>query len=113
MLLIERGQEVGGGDTAQWWALWLTSSIISDLPTAAGHCTCSAETKIEITEWLDDAPYPRALVAERPEAGNATIQRAQGILKQMAEFTQQAHEMGYRINPLDSEAVAAASIWRS
>ena len=25
----------------------------------------------------------------------------------MAEFTQQAHEMGYRINPLDSEAGAA------
>lgn len=108
VVLIERGQEVGGGDTRAM--VGTMAHILDHQRFADGRWALHVlgRNRIEITEWLDDAPYPRALVAERPEEPEgATLERAQGILKQMAEFTQQAHEMGYRINPLDSEAGAA------
>ena len=108
VVLIERGQEVGGGDIRSMVGTMAGIIDHQHLPDGRWLLHVVGRNKIEVTEWLKDSPYPRALVTELPEqAGNATIQRAQGVLKRMADFTRQAHEMGYRINPVESTAVAA------
>tara|TARA_Y100001970_G_scaffold179520_2_gene218533 strand:+ start:18949 stop:19614 length:666 start_codon:yes stop_codon:yes gene_type:complete len=108
VVLIERGHEVGGGDSRSM--VGTMASIIDHQRFADGRRALHVlgRNRVEIAEWLTDAPYPRALVRDLvDESGGATLERAEGVLKRMAEFTERANEMGYRINPLDSEAVAA------
>jgi len=63
VVLIERGQEVGGGEQRFGFG---TVAQILQLEAAEGFVAVLAqgERRIEITEWLDEAPYPRARVRE-------------------------------------------------
>ncbi len=63
VVLIERGQEVGGGE--QRFAIG-TVAQIAQLGTDEGFVGVIAEgeRRIEVVEWLDDAVYPRATVRE-------------------------------------------------
>jgi Lon protease-like protein len=63
VVLIERGQEVGGGE--QRFGFGTVAQIVQ-LEAAEGFVALLAqgERRIEITEWLDEAPYPRARVRE-------------------------------------------------
>ena len=68
VVLIERGQEVGGGDIRSMVAI--AASLIINICLTALVTMWWAETNW-VTEWLKDSPYPRALVTELPEqAGN-------------------------------------------
>lgn len=64
--LIERGQEVGGGEQRFTVA---TVAQITQLDTAEGFVVLVAEggRRIEVDEWLEDDPYPRATVHVLPE----------------------------------------------
>ena len=66
IVLIERGQEVGGGE--QRFTVG-TLATIQQLEGAEGFVALVAEggDRFEITEWLDDAPYPRASVRALPD----------------------------------------------
>jgi Lon protease-like protein len=66
VVLIERGQEVGGGDVRVTTG---TLARVSDLDTAGEVVLMIAQgaARIEVEEWGDDDPYPRALVRELPE----------------------------------------------
>ena len=61
IVLIERGQEVGGGE--QRFTVGTLATILQ-LEGAEGFVALVAEggDRFEITEWLDEAPYPRASV---------------------------------------------------
>ena len=65
VVLIERGQEVGGGekrfDTG-------TIAQVAEMKVADGHLALLGEgtRRIEVVEWLGEDPYPRALVRELP-----------------------------------------------
>jgi Lon protease-like protein len=63
VVLIERGQEVGGGE--QRFGFGTVAQIVQ-LEAAEGFVALLAqgERRIEITEWLDEAPYPRARVRD-------------------------------------------------
>lgn len=65
VVLIERGQEVGGGE--QRFDLG-TVAQIADVKGADGHLALLGEgtRRIEVVEWLADAPYPRARVRDLP-----------------------------------------------
>ncbi|MGV8884576.1 MAG: LON peptidase substrate-binding domain-containing protein [Microbacteriaceae bacterium] len=65
-VLIERGQEVGGGEMR--FTIGTVATILQ-LEGADGFVALVAEggERFEITEWLDDAPYPRADVRELPD----------------------------------------------
>ncbi len=60
--LIERGSEVGGGD--------VRTRVATTLRVVASQCLDDGKTlmmvegveRVEVSEWLDDAPYPRARV---------------------------------------------------
>ncbi|MFD1720248.1 LON peptidase substrate-binding domain-containing protein [Amnibacterium endophyticum] len=64
--LIERGSEVGGGDVR---AAIGTIARVGQLDSAgqAVLMIAQGDRRIRITEWLDDAPYPRAVVEDLPE----------------------------------------------
>jgi len=66
VVLIERGQEVGGGE--QRFSVG-TVARIAELEGAEGFVALVAEgaTRFVVEEWLDDAPYPRARVRELPD----------------------------------------------
>lgn len=65
VVLIERGQEVGGGEKRFGVG---TVAQIADVKIADGHLALLAEgtRRIEVVEWLDEDPYPRAKVRELP-----------------------------------------------
>lgn len=64
--LIERGQEVGGGE--QRFGVG-TVAQITQMDTAEGSVVLVAEgeRRIRVIEWLEDDPYPRATVETLPE----------------------------------------------
>ena len=66
VVLIERGQEVGGGEKR-----FSTGTVarIVELETAEGFIGLLAEgvTRIEVTDWLVDDPHPAADVRALPE----------------------------------------------
>jgi uncharacterized protein len=66
VVLIERGQEVGGGDLR-----FPIGTIAEVQRITAGegfvNLTARGTERIEVVEWLEDAPYPRAEVAALPE----------------------------------------------
>jgi uncharacterized protein len=66
VVLIERGQEVGGGDVRVATG---TLARVSDLDTADEAVLMIAQgaARFEVREWLTDDPYPKALVQELPE----------------------------------------------
>lgn len=66
VVLIERGQEVGGGDVRVGIG---TLARVSDLDTADEAVLMIAQgaARFEVREWLPDDPYPKALVQELPD----------------------------------------------
>jgi Lon protease-like protein len=66
VVLIERGQEVGGGEHRFDVG---TVARIAQLESAEGFIAVVAEgtRRFRVVEWLPDDPYPRALVSELEE----------------------------------------------
>ncbi len=62
VVLIERGQEVGGGDIRR--GLGTIARVVRIAPTVQGTLSVLAVgvARLEVVGWLDDAPYPRAEV---------------------------------------------------
>ena len=65
-VLIERGQEVGGGERRFGFG---TTAEILNLETAEGFIGLSAlgRSRIEILDWNADEPYPNATIREVPD----------------------------------------------
>jgi Lon protease-like protein len=98
IVLIERGQEVGGGEHR--FAVG-TIAQIAQLETtdAAVGLVAQGGKRIEIVEWLADDPYPRATVRELDDliwddALEPLWQRAEQIIRSTlamaSEFSDQA-----------------------
>lgn len=66
VVLIERGQEVGGGDARVEVG---TVAQVAQLDTVddAVLLVARGDRRFRITRWLDDDPYPRAEYEELPE----------------------------------------------
>lgn len=65
VVLIERGQEVGGGEKRFDIG---TIAQVAELKVADGYLALLGEgtRRIEVVEWLAEDPYPRARVRELP-----------------------------------------------
>lgn len=66
VVLIERGSEVGGGDGRFRIG---TMARVEQLVRGDDHLRLLARggRRFEVVEWLDDDPYPRAVVQDLPE----------------------------------------------
>ena len=65
--LIERGSEVGGGDVRS--AVGCMAHILEGQQTDDGRWALLSvgDRRVRITEWLDDDPYPMAIVEDWPD----------------------------------------------
>jgi Lon protease-like protein len=68
IVLIERGFEVGGGD--QRFAIGTLVEVLEVADLEGGHraIVVAGIDRIEVVRWLDDDPYPQAIVAPVIEA---------------------------------------------
>ena len=75
VVLIERGSEVGGGDVRAMAGC--TARVVEARRAEDGRWALLATgvARIRVDEWLDDDPYPRALVEDWPD-GDATVSPA-------------------------------------
>ncbi|MEC5175491.1 Lon protease-like protein [Cryobacterium sp. MP_M5] len=66
VVLIERGQEVGGGEHRFRYG---TVAQVTQLAASDGFVGVLAqgERRVEVLEWLDEDPYPEALIRDIPE----------------------------------------------
>lgn len=60
--LIERGSEVGGGDTRFDVACVARIARADELPDGRWMLVAEGVEKVDVVEWLVDAPYPKAKV---------------------------------------------------
>jgi Lon protease-like protein len=71
VVLIERGHEVGGGDVRTDVGTLARITEVAELPDGRFLLATFGMRRIRIERWLDDAPYPRAEIAEfrQPPSG--------------------------------------------
>jgi len=69
VVLIERGMEVGGGDSR--FAVGTAAHLAEEMELPDGQWLIAARgtRRIRVQTWLPDDPYPLALVQTLPEAG--------------------------------------------
>lgn len=113
VVLIERGQEVGGSDHRFGVG---TIAQVSELEGAEGFVAVIAhgDRRFEVVDWLEDDPYPRAVIRELPDLEWAEDLlplrgRAEHVVRRAlalaSEFTDQSWSA---IVELDDDPVAAA-----
>lgn len=67
VVLIERGSEVGGGDVRFDVGTIARIAESAELPDGRMALVAVGEERLRVARWLDDDPYPRALVTPLPE----------------------------------------------
>ncbi|KUI23760.1 ATP-dependent protease [Mycobacterium sp. GA-2829] len=76
VVLIEAGREVGGGDRRS--SVGALARVVDHANLGVGRfrLNCVMGERIRITEWLDDAPYPRADVEVWPDEPGPPVEPA-------------------------------------
>lgn len=103
-VLIERGSEVGGGDTR--FDVGTIARVAGETDLADGHRLILAmgTGRIDVLEWLPDDPYPRAIVQEREEAAvpdtDLSVDRVKQSLQRLFALMSEA---GYDVGTVELE----------
>ena len=71
VVLIERGSEVGGGDTRTHAGTVATIIDAQEFPDGRWSLLAGGTRRIQVSRWLTDDPYPRAEVQDWPDAGQS------------------------------------------
>lgn len=86
VVLIERGREVGGGDTR--FGVGTVAHIVeaAEYPDGRWGLLCVGTRRVRIRTWLPDDPYPLALVEDLPErplgrGGEEALARAERVVR--------------------------------
>jgi Lon protease-like protein len=99
VVLIERGSEVGGGDVRSDFG---TLAVIEDSQKFADgtwSLLAAGTRRLRIVEWLEDSPYPRAIVAgwdERIAPFDASL-HVQGCAEQLFAYLQRVTPEGSNV----------------
>ncbi len=107
VVLIERGQEVGGGDVRA--SVGCLADIIQHegFPDGRSNVVVLGTSRINIKEWKSDDPYPTALVTEIVDTSSEeSLGRALEVLRRLRMFLEAAQKRGYRVPPIDEKALA-------
>lgn len=67
VVLIERGSEVGGGETRHRVGTCAEIDVLRRDPSGGGTLTATGTDRFRVIDWLPDDPYPRARVVPLPE----------------------------------------------
>ncbi|MBW3664059.1 MAG: LON peptidase substrate-binding domain-containing protein [Actinobacteria bacterium] len=93
-VLIERGHEVGGGDTRFTHGTLVRTLDAEELPDGRWVVAAVGVQRLRVLEWLDDDPYPRAeieLLEDRPAASEEAdrVPQLQARLEQVLDLHRQ------------------------
>ena len=82
VVLIERGWEVGGGDVRSDVATRVEVLQAEQVPDGRWAVVGAGVERLTVIEWLDDDPFPRALVAprDRVDDGGAPLGELEDLL---------------------------------
>ncbi len=112
VVLIERGFEVGGGDTR--FSVGTVARIVHVVEVADGPLGVFAvgQRKIEVVQWLPDDPYPLALVEvveEEADGDPVTVDRVRGSLQRLLGLYSElgADVAGISLELVDDPGVAS------
>ncbi|HZU72565.1 MAG TPA: LON peptidase substrate-binding domain-containing protein [Acidimicrobiales bacterium] len=99
VVLIERGHEVGGGDTR--FGLGTVARIVAEAraPDRSWLLQTTGAGRVEVVTWLPDDPYPLALVRPRPEPGPPSPDRLAGAERTVRRSLALAVEAGLKVPP--------------
>jgi uncharacterized protein len=85
VVLISRGSEVGGGDQRVGVGTVARIANVAELEDGRLLVVATGVRRIRVEQWLDDDPYPRAVVEELPERPGAAGVAALGDVLASAE----------------------------
>ena len=97
VVLIERGAEVGGGDTRFAVATVARITGAAEFPDGRWALVCVGTRRVRVVAWLPDDPYPLALVEPLPDppmgeealealsAADQAVRRALVLAAELAE----------------------------
>ena len=94
VVLIARGSEVGGGDERLSVGTVARIEQASELPDGRFVLLASAADRIGVDTWLEDDPYPRAVVGPRPSGGAVDPERLDTALRAVRRTLALAAELG-------------------
>jgi Lon protease-like protein len=103
VVLIAAGREVGGGDERLDVGAMAHIVNCEDLGDGRYLLECEMRERIRVTEWLDDAPYPKAAVEPWPDEQGATVTGEDiGVIEDrlMEVFERIASSQGAQLPPL-------------
>ena len=105
VVLIERGSEVGGGDVRS--DVGSVARILRVQPIDQGRVVLVAGgvRRIAVERWLDDDPYPRAVVRDWPDTdpSDDLAAVAAEAIRRSRRCLALAGELGERTEPLPDE----------
>ena len=106
--LIERGQEVGGGDVRTDVACLARIAEYEEFEDGRWALIAVGAARVVVDEWLEDDPYPRALVSSWADEDQLLEpdRRAQ-VVKRVTRVMAMAAEAGYQVPRLELEAATA------
>lgn len=113
VVLIERGNEVGGGDARFDVGVAARIERVASLGNGQLMVAARGEARIRVEEWLEDEPYPQARVRYLPDPAGvgAGSPAPRGLLREFGRGLALFSELGVataRVDPLPDEPMAAA-----
>ena len=99
--LIERGSEVGGGDSRFDTACVARIVEAVSLPDGRWALGTVGARRVRVDEWLDDDPYPRAEVTPWPDppAGPEAAEAREPLLAATRRLLALSAELGEAVGP--------------
>ncbi len=96
VVLIARGSEVGGGDQRVDVGTVARIETAQELPDGRWYLEVVGLGTVRVTRWLEDDPYPRAMVEERTvpvavqsealEGAEAELRRVRALLSELDDI---------------------------
>jgi Lon protease-like protein len=105
VVLIERGSEVGGGDTRSRVGTMVRVVQAEELPDGRWAVVAVGDRRIRVKEWLSDDPYPRAVVEDWPGEAAPDVDlhsRYETVVWTLRTALGLAGELGREVAPVDS-----------
>jgi uncharacterized protein len=97
VVLIDRGSEVGGGDTRADVGVVATMLQVAALDAGRFAVVTIGTRRIRVTDWLPDQPYPRAYVEDWPDGPvDVSTERLEATAGRARRCAGLAVEMGDR-----------------
>ncbi|MEZ5205246.1 MAG: LON peptidase substrate-binding domain-containing protein [Acidimicrobiales bacterium] len=100
--LIERGSEVGGGDIRAMAGTMAEIVRAEELDDGRWHLVAVGLRRVRVREWAPDAPYPKAVVEDWPDApaGEGAEEAARSRTADLRRLLAVAAELGMEAQPL-------------